>query len=274
MHPARSVEWRGFAASATGTSHADRAVDCQDAHALVALEGGGLVIAVADGAGSASRAEDGAWAAVDAAVRAAADAANQGAGQVAGEGGVAGELDGGDGAAGGSARAGVVAARHALEELAERIAGDEGEGQPRLGDLACTLLVAVLTGDRIEAAQVGDGAIVARRAGSFEVLAAGERGEFVNETCFVTSSGWSDDLRCESAAGVDAVAVMTDGLQMLALDMSDGSAHAAFFEPLLAWASGADPDGRDLVVFLGSDKVNTRTDDDKTLALAVRVAGR
>lgn len=261
MHPARSVEWRGFAASATGTSHADRAVDCQDAHALVALEGGGLVIAVADGAGSASRAEDGAWAAVDAAARAAADAASQGAGQ-------------GNGAAGGPARTGVVAARIALEDLAERIDSAEGESQPRLGDLACTLLVAVLVGDRIHAAQVGDGAIVARRGGSFEVLAAGERGEFVNETCFVTSSGWSDALRCESADGVDAVAVMTDGLQMLALDMSDGSAHAAFFEPLLAWASGADPDGRDLVVFLGSDKVNTRTDDDKTLALAVRVAGR
>lgn len=262
--------WRGFGASATGTSHAERGGDCEDAHALIALDGGGLVIAVADGAGSARCSQRGAWIAVEAAAEVAAAVAS------------AGETE--------PARAGIEAARRALEATvaadgesaqAERASGDDpgdgaddngGEGGPlALADLACTLLVAVLIDDRVDAAQVGDGAVIVRRGGRLAVMAAGERGEFLNETCFVTSTGWAEELHTESADEVDAVAVMTDGLQLLALDMTTGQPHAAFFDPLLSWAAGSKADGRDLVLFLGSEKVNARTDDDKTLALAVLV---
>lgn len=255
-----SAIWRGFGASATGTAHGERGTPCQDAHALVELPGGGLVVAVADGAGSASHSEQGAWIAVETAADAAAAAVAEGGS--------------------GPARSAVAAARRALEEAVsdgQSDSGDETEAEGasprRLGDLACTLLVAVVTGDSVDAAQVGDGAIVVRRGGELEVLVPSAAGEFLNETCFLTSSGWTEDLRLRSATAVDAVAVMSDGLQLLALDMAAGRPHAAFFAPLLSWAAGAGPDGRDLVQLLGSEKVNARTDDDKTLALAVLVDG-
>lgn len=53
--------WRVLAQSVTGTSHHNRAIPCQDAHATSLVGSGGiLVVAVADGAGSARFAEVGA----------------------------------------------------------------------------------------------------------------------------------------------------------------------------------------------------------------------
>jgi len=73
---------------------------------------------------------------------------------------------------------------------------------------------------------------------------------------------------------IQEVALLTDGLQMLALNFAARKPHAPFFEPLFTALRGAvSPD--DLVVplraFLDSDAVNSRTDDDKTLVLATRV---
>ena len=57
--------WRVVGVSVVGTSHLDRAVPCQDAHRYQVLSGGELLVAVADGAGSAARAEAGASRAVE-----------------------------------------------------------------------------------------------------------------------------------------------------------------------------------------------------------------
>jgi hypothetical protein len=151
----------------------------------------------------------------------------------------------------------LLAARSALE--------------PDLAERATTLLVAAVTPSLIATAQIGDGAIVVRRCGVLEVPAAVERGEYLNETCFLTSSGWLAEARTAvvPAAGVDAVAGMTDGLQLLAFDLAAGTPHAPFFEPLFAFAADAGAVG-DLEAFLGSDRVGSRTDDDVTIALAAR----
>ncbi|MFN2251134.1 MAG: protein phosphatase 2C domain-containing protein, partial [Anaerolineae bacterium] len=63
--PSSSEPWRVVAASVTGTSHAARGVDCQDAHAYVVRPDGTLILAVADGAGSADQSADGARIAVE-----------------------------------------------------------------------------------------------------------------------------------------------------------------------------------------------------------------
>ena len=64
--PAYEVAWRVVAASAAGSAHLARGLPCQDAWAWRCLPTGPLLAAVADGAGSAARAELGAALAVEA----------------------------------------------------------------------------------------------------------------------------------------------------------------------------------------------------------------
>jgi len=76
-----------------------------------------------------------------------------------------------------------------------------------------------------------------------------------------------------STEPVHAVAVMTDGLLRLVLDLTRNQPHQPFFQPLLAFAaqvSNADEGAAQLTAFLGSERVCARTDDDKTLVLAAR----
>jgi serine/threonine protein phosphatase PrpC len=60
--------WNILAASATGTSHTKNSTPCQDAHRWTMMETGTLLIAVADGAGSAERSQAGAVCAVEVAI--------------------------------------------------------------------------------------------------------------------------------------------------------------------------------------------------------------
>ncbi|HUP85444.1 MAG TPA: PP2C family serine/threonine-protein phosphatase [Acidimicrobiales bacterium] len=235
---AGSLAWRPLTASVAGAGHRARGIGCEDASCVDVLDDGTLLVAVADGAGSAPRAAEGSSRAVAAAMeglRAAVD------------------LD-----------AVLSGARLALEPV---VAGE------RLGDLATTLLVVRAGQSLIETAQVGDGAVVLRRDGELEVLAADTKGEYLNETCFLTSDGWRASMRIESAPaeGVDGIAAMTDGLQLVAFDLSSGRPHAPFFSPFFSFAAG-DGDVGQLAAFLGSDRVGERTDDDVTLAIASLVA--
>lgn len=229
------------AASVKGSSHAARGEGCQDAHGFCELDDGRVALAVADGAGSAALAATGSRVAVVAALHAFENGAPPGEA--------------------------MVEARAALEREAS-FADHE------LGDLATTLAI-VVVGETIEAAQVGDGAVVVCRDGEFEVLDPPARSEYLNETSFLTSSSWQSDLRLHvgSADGVSAVAVLSDGLQLLALDLATGAAHGPFFRPMLAFAEDSTSSDEELAEFLSSERVCSRTDDDKTLVVAVR-AGR
>src|SRR4051794_1156891 len=62
--------WRALAASVTGSGHRARGIGCEDASAVEVLDDGTLLIAVADGAGSAPRASEGSTRAVAAAMAA------------------------------------------------------------------------------------------------------------------------------------------------------------------------------------------------------------
>ena len=229
--------WRALASSVAGSGHRARGVGCEDSSCVEVGDDGTLLVAVADGAGSAPLAAEGSSRAVAAAMeamRAGVDLADV-----------------------------MAAARASLEPVA---AGE------RLGDRATTLLVVRVRDGVVETAQVGDGAVVLRRAGALEVVAADEKGEYLNETCFLTSAGWLESLRCASvdADGVDGVAAMTDGLQLVAFDLATGVPHAPFFEPFFAFVAG-DGEVEGLATFLGSDRVGERTDDDVTLAVAALV---
>ncbi|HUQ40003.1 MAG TPA: PP2C family serine/threonine-protein phosphatase [Acidimicrobiales bacterium] len=246
---------RVVGASVTGSGHRQRGRGCDDAHHVVAIgddSGDGVVLAVADGAGSARLAAVGAETAVVWAAELAAwlIAEAEGAGRAV----TWPHL--------------LTDVLHATRGRLQRRAVAHGA---RLADLSTTLSVAVLLPDVLAVAQVGDGAVVVRRADGVALLDPPGRSEYLNETCFVTSDGWRDDLRVsvEDAAAVTGIALMTDGLQLLALDLAAGRPHEPFFTPLWDFAAG-DGQAGELESFLASDRVAARTDDDTTLVLAVR----
>jgi hypothetical protein len=148
-------------------------------------------------------------------------------------------------------------------------------------DLACTLVTAVVGGEGAVFFQVGDGvAIVGPRnepVDEFSWIFWPERGEYANTTTFLCDERVSEHVQYDASRNViDELAVLTDGIQNLVLDYRRHSAHGPFFrrmmEPLrtrkdighVAQLSTA------LAGYLGSQTVNDRTDDDKTLIIASR----
>jgi hypothetical protein len=257
---APSGGWRTLAASVVGTAHAAAGLPCADACAARVLRprrGGSLLVAVAaDGAGTSERAPEGARLACEEVLRQ--------AGRWAARARDASRLGRED------FIPWLAKARRRIERAA-RAQGRETR------DFACTLLVAVAGDSRAAFFQIGDGAIVYRGAdGSYVPALWPQTGEYANCTWFVTDDDAAERVQAASAEGVDEVAVLTDGLQGLALRFRTREAHGPFFEPMFARlrAEGeGEPEGlrEGLHAFLGSAEVNRRTDDDKTLVLATRV---
>lgn len=139
-------------------------------------------------------------------------------------------------------------------------------------DLACTLLVVVATPNWVAAMQIGDGFIVVRcQQEEPQLLFQPDKGEYINETTFVTSANALDAMRvCVHTGQQEFICVATDGLERVAIRMSDWTLFAPFFQPLeeyLRETSNPEQEDDYLISFLDSDRLNARTDDDKTLLL-------
>lgn len=259
LAPARG--WRTLAASVVGTAHAGAGRPCADACAVRVLRrrhpgGPVLVAAAADGAGTSERAPEGARLACEAVLERARRWA-------------AGEAD--------FASFGREAFLPWLDTARERIAAAARAEARDTRDYSCTLLVALVAGGRAAFFQVGDGAIVYRDGGGAYVPALWpQTGEYANCTWFVTDADAADRLQAATEENVHEVALLTDGLQALALRFATREAHGPFFEPMFARLR-REREGQsrrlreELRAFLGSAPVNRRTDDDKTLVLATRL---
>jgi hypothetical protein len=244
--------WRFTAARATGTSHLKAGLPCQDRLVCAVLGNRTLVAAVADGAGSAPLAERGAEIAVEMVVQCLARA-----------------LDIGRSDYDAMLREAAAGARGAV--LAEaRKHGSE----PR--DFASTLLVVAVGPCGGGALQIGDGVIVVSDgADGWCWVFWPQRGEYANTTHFLTDEDAAEYLQAESFSGtVTDVALMTDGLEPLALHYASRSVHEPFFRGMfrpLFDADGAQEIhylSASLERFLASERVGSRTDDDMSLILA------
>jgi hypothetical protein len=251
--------WKLLFQSVAGSSHERTGQPCQDScRVRLARTGRGpvLVLACADGAGSAGHADVGARLACREAVRLVRDDLREGL-PVA-------ELE-------------RDTALSWYGRLRQRL-GAEAEGRGlEMHELACTLLLAVVGADAAAFAQIGDGAIVLRAGDGYETAFWPQNGEYANSTNFVTDPDSADRLEFARRPGpVDELALLTDGLQMLALNFADRSVHGPFFLPMFRRLRAASPGeglARALRQFLKSPAVTQRSDDDKTLILATRVGG-
>lgn len=162
----------------------------------------------------------------------------------------------------------VYAARESLIAKATEIGAI-----PR--DLACTLLGAVLAETWAVFIQIGDGGIVFDAECSYQIAFWPDNGEYANTTFFLSDDHFERNIKLDIVnQKISEFAVFTDGLQMLALDYLNSQPHGRFFKPLFATVRASHDQERlqqDLVAYLNSDRMNQRTDDDKSLLLATRI---
>jgi len=245
-----SSSWRGVGASIVGTSHQTGGIPCQDAHYWQVSSGDVLVAAVADGAGSAALAEVGAEIAVKSAVT--TFCAN---GKVSGDDkGIRSSLN------------------DALKAAQKAVQSEASARQVEVRQLATTLILVVATSELVGAAQVGDGiAVVQDRDGNIIGVTTPEGGEHVNETTFLNSRRNLKHAQLAVWRGTPThVAILSDGLQRLALKMPSGVPHSPFFAPLFNFVSNAPESSQaqeQLELFMGSPRITDNTTDDLTLVL-------
>lgn len=250
------MTWRLVYASEVGTSHAHTATPCQDScWALVDGLADGqplLSVFVADGAGSAAKGGEGAELAIEAAAAFTAKKAKQG------------EFGLSD-----------VLATDIVLAIRERIYAVAEAEKLKARDFACTFLGVLSTAAGTLVLQVGDGGVVLDTGAGLEVAVVPMSGEYANMTHFVTDEDAVTVLATKTYPDrALKVAAFTDGIQRLALNLATNTPHEPFFAPFFNGMAKASAEQEDqleglLVKFLNSPPVNERTDDDKTLALAL-----
>jgi hypothetical protein len=247
------MSWQVLGGSVTGVSHTRSNKPCQDAftyrrHDTVADR---LVIVASDGAGSASHAEIGARLLCNSLC----DRASR--------------LE----------QSALVSREWLAEQLAQIRSEFDREAERlkiKTRELACTLLFAMVEPAGAIFAQIGDGAIVYKDNDAYQTAFWPSRGEYANETDFVTDDNWILMLqyRCLGVTPRE-VAVLTDGLQSVALDYVNKSPLQAFFKPLLARLSTptvSETLQNEFLALLSWQGFDNRTDDDKTLIIAYKCA--
>ena len=255
--------WRVAEATAAGSSHLRNNIPNQDAvdYRLVEFGYGQVaVVAIADGAGSAPRSDEGSRIAVRAAVASIVDGINKRPAAVFGE----------------SMAESLV--RDAIKRAKDEVVRYGRRENVDARELAATLIVAVANDSLLTAAQVGDGAVIAFDigAGAATTLCAAHTGEYANETTFITSHSRPDRVASVGHASgydYDALALITDGLQNLALNMPEREAFMGFWNPILNDLVQTDePEAVSarLHTFISGERVQSRTMDDITIAIATR----
>ena len=262
--------WNLISAVVRGTSKIKRNESCQDAVEYAFLKNEIVIAAVADGAGTAKHSDIGAKIAVQTTVSQLSRRLRRG-----------GLLPDGE---------------LQLRKLASRTVRDVRQvlksqkllANHRFSQLSCTLLCVISTPKRILAFQIGDGFIVMRidNREEYSLLFLPERGEYANQTYFITNKEVERHLQIADISGaINFVCLSSDGLEYVALDMNlinrsnnssppRGSAPAKFFgslEQSVHDVSDSDQGSKELGDFLDTPQINQHTDDDKSMILFWRL---
>lgn len=253
--------WRAVATSVTGTSHEKTNKPCQDSHRLeIYTQAGPLVILIAsDGAGSASRSEEGS-----------AQACQELLENI--------RLYVEDGGKLPDVTRQIAAGW--IENAAEAVQLIAHREETPIREFACTLLAAIVTDEHALFLQIGDGAIVFWGQGEDDWCIASwpQHGEYLNTTCFLTEPTSRQSFEFTSTAQpIYEVAVFTDGIESLVLHYASQTVHSAFFNAMFPAVRESETSGFNaalsdqLAQYLSSPAITERSDDDITLLMATRV---
>lgn len=255
--------WRTVCQSVIGRFHLETGLPCQDYGACQILDSQVLIGAVADGAGSAKHSDLGAQIAVEAALDF-LETVNTNS-----------EID-------------LVSEPLATAEelkkvfeqvypklvafVLEKLQAEAESNNYALADLACTLLVFVVTPDWLAAMQIGDGFILIKPVGDdYQLLFQPDKGEYINETTFITSKNALEEMQIKVLEKpVAFLCAATDGVESVSVNYRNWQPFSPFFKPLELYLQDTEhPLDKDLKEFLEREELNARTTDDKTLLLAL-----
>lgn len=251
-------EWSYTYASAIGTSHQKRGEGCQDQSRVACrrINRNGdqrfLFAAVADGAGTAKFAAEGARLVVSV-LRKEIHRSLAKSNAILTED---------------SLRTAVLMTANHIEEHA-RLSGHKGR------DYASTLICTVLLPDQAWHLQVGDGAAVFGYGEQRFVNFWPAKGEYGNETFFITDENVLEQLYVQEIEIPDEVTIFTDGLESIALALKDKEVYGPFYDSFYRVLSQRKPGfqkdlAKSLKLWMQTDLVTSRTDDDKSLILIRR----
>ncbi|MGB3652568.1 MAG: PP2C family serine/threonine-protein phosphatase [Rivularia sp. (in: cyanobacteria)] len=258
------MNWKAIARYEVGTSHQKQGLPCQDFADFRTFDNV-IIGAVADGAGSAKYSDIGAKLAVEAVLEYFTEFSQRLQKRKCWEQSFSQPL---------SEKTAKKRFKNALKKVNTALQKQADEKDYSVNDLACTLLVFVATPDWIAAMQIGDGFIVVRSQDSeYQMLFQPDKGEFANETTFVTSTNALDDMQIKVfSEKPEFICASTDGLEKVAIRFSDWKPFPPFFKPLEEYLQETQkPEEEDEYIsnFLNLEQLNARTDDDKTLLLCL-----
>lgn len=259
------MPWKAIACSEVGTSHQKLGLPCQDYAKFIRLNDTGNLVkngdifigAVSDGAGSCKYSDIGSKLAVETTLKYLKDwpkwlKENQ--------------KDSSPEILKESAK---QAFAKTLTEVTEAFNKKAQEKSCSSKDFSCTLLVVVTTPDWLAAMQIGDGFIVIRQPESeYQLLFHPSKGEYANETTFVTASKALEKMQVKTLFGKQQfIFAASDGLERIAINMKDLQPHPPFFQMFEKALEIRTENKKTLQDWLKSEDVNKRTDDDKTILL-------
>ncbi|BAY25031.1 hypothetical protein NIES2100_48310 [Calothrix sp. NIES-2100] len=256
--------WKAIARYATGTSHQEQKIPCQDC-GNYDIFNDVIVGVVADGAGSAKYAHIGSELAVKKVLECFSEINEYPEKQEKLEQSFFQPLS--------KPEAKNLFAK-ILNQVITELRNHAEKENYSINDLACTLLVFVSTPHRLAAMQIGDGFIVVRPQDSeYQLLFQPDKGEFANETTFVTSANAVNEMQVDVLSGEqEFICASTDGLEKVAIHLNDWKPFPPFFKALkeyLQETTNPKEDYQYVDDFLNSERLNSRTDDDKTLLLCL-----
>ncbi len=252
------MNWKAIGKSVTGTSHINSNKPCEDAvhYAIVAAPNNTdvLISCVCDGAGSALYAAESSQFATNYIVEKLSIIATNG--KIIEEGDI----------------------YNLLEEVYHELAFKAAEANVSINEYSCTVLGCYLTTSQAAFFHIGDGAIIRNDGTDFyNAIWWPFNGEYQNITSFIVDSATLNNLNITIInEQINEVAIITDGLQLIALNMEAMNVHQPFFNDLFGSLRLADNNEKvnilnvKLEAYLNSERINERCDDDKTLFMATR----
>lgn len=261
------MSWKMIACSETGTSHQKSGLPCQDYAEFIRVNDSGekddkgdiIIGAVSDGAGSCKYSDIGSQLAVETALE---DLAGWPKRLKKDHPDLSSEI---------LKEYANKAFKQTLRKVQKAFSVEAENRKCFPKDLSCTLLVVVATPNWLAAMQIGDGFIVIQQPESeYKLLFHPSKGEYANETTFVTASNALEMMQVEISFGAqEFICASTDGLERLAINIKDWQPHAPFFEMFKKALEirSEEEEKKSTQEWLNLESVNNRTDDDKTLLL-------
>ncbi len=250
--------WRIAHASAIGTAHINQNTECQDRFVCQTVEtksGEILIAVVADGAGSTTDGQTGAEIACSFFIE-----------------GVSDFLDSQDASMN---SLNLEFGRFWLGYFQKKIEEIAAKDEKTLRDYASTFVAAVIGETCAAFFQIGDSSAVFSRSGeSYQFAIEPEESEYINVTDFLTDETAFERLRFVLIEEkIEDVILFSDGVASIAVDFQTNQPHEPFLMPMIAPLRNGNASNdlnEKLEKFLGSPKINEKTDDDKTIILASR----